>query len=103
MAGDSRLKFGEINHQIINEVLIRITRDRFVGGFGAVKLATEIDRGLRLIVELKDPIFSASFDRHVGDSHAVVHRKARNPGAVELERAIGGAIEPDFANAMKND
>ena len=86
----------------MDELLLLVRRDGFVGGFGAVQFHARIHVFRRARIELKNAILAAGLDGHIGDGHAVVHGKRRRAGAVELHGAIRRAVETDFADAMKD-
>src|SRR6185312_12378297 len=100
---DRGFELVEINDEFVNELLILIGGHGFVLGFGAVQFHAGVDVFLGARVEFKNAVLAASLNGHVRDGHAVVHREARDAGAVELHGAISGAIETDFADAMEND
>ena len=103
MTGDGRLEGAQVDGRVVNKRLIFVALDRFEVALGAVELSAFVDERLGFLVVLKNAVFAAGLDGHVGDGHAVVHRQAGRARAVELHRAVGRAVESDLANHVQDD
>ena len=103
MAGHGRLELAQVDRGVVNERFIFIALDRLVVALCAVELGSLVDHCAGLFVVLKNSIFAAGLDRHVGHGHAVVHRQAGGARAVELHRAVGRPVEADLADRVQDD
>ena len=103
MAGYQRFEFGQIDDQLVNELLLTVALDRFISRLRPIQFAPIIHVRLGLGIELKNAILAASFNGHVRDGHAVVHAQMRRGGPIKLHRAIGRAVKTDLADAVEND
>src|SRR5260370_19222100 len=56
MASHRWFKLGQLDGDIVNELLLFVARDRFVRFLGPVELAAVIDVGLGLAIELENTI-----------------------------------------------
>jgi len=76
--------------------------DGFVGGFGVVQAAAGVDVGLRLGVELEDPVFAAGLDA-MWRSSCDHPSRAGGTLSAELHGAVGRPVEADFADDVQDD
>ena len=102
MARDGRFELAQVNDHLVEKFFVAITFNRRVIAFRSVCLRARIHVFLRARIEFKNSIFSAGFNRHVRDRHAVVNGQAFHTFAVELHRAIRRAVETNFADAMQD-
>ena len=70
---------------------------------GVRALGAAVHVGARDVVHLDEACLAASFDRHVGDGKALVHRQAADGAARELHRLVQRAVDADHADDVEDD
>ena len=70
-------------------------------GVGALSAAVHV--GARDVVDLDKARLAASFDRHVGNGEALIHRQAADGTARKLHCLVQRAVDADHADDVEDD
>ena len=70
-------------------------------GVGALSAAVHV--GARDVVDLDKARLAASFNRHVGNGEALIHRQTADGAARELHRLVQRAVDADHADDVEDD
>ncbi len=95
--GDNWFHGGDIVHLLEDVAGIRIRSNQLVRHIGPRLYIIH-----RLLICRYDAIFPAGLDGHVRERHPLLHRQIEYRLAIELQRTVRSAFEPDVTNDAEN-